>query len=168
MLICRKPLFLAPLSEMYGRTWVMVLVSTLTHFLIPCAQVLHISNVFSIGFSLGCAFAPTTSTLIALRFLGSFPSYRVPPVCSMILQPASQEALPSQSGVVPWVIFSQLVIARLRWLFIALVLLSVRCARMLRAVLTSYILHRACHWPDSWRIYRPDYWRQICFYCHCW
>jgi hypothetical protein len=34
MLNCPKPLFLAPLSEMYGRTWVMVFASTLTTFLI--------------------------------------------------------------------------------------------------------------------------------------
>jgi len=46
------PLFLAPLSEMYGRTWV-----------------LHVSNIFSIGFNLGCAFAPTTGALIGFRFL---------------------------------------------------------------------------------------------------
>lgn len=32
-----KPLFLAPLSEMYGRTWVMVFAFTLTSFLISCA-----------------------------------------------------------------------------------------------------------------------------------
>ncbi|KAF8225144.1 MFS general substrate transporter [Tricholoma matsutake] len=49
------PLFLAPLSEMYGRTWV-----------------LHICNLFSTGFSLGCAFAPTTSSFIGLRFLSGF------------------------------------------------------------------------------------------------
>ncbi|TFK72092.1 multidrug resistance protein 4 [Pluteus cervinus] len=46
------PLVLAPLSEMYGRTWV-----------------LHISNIFTTGFNLGCAFAPNTGSLIALRFL---------------------------------------------------------------------------------------------------
>ncbi|KAK7060904.1 hypothetical protein VNI00_000637 [Paramarasmius palmivorus] len=46
------PLFLAPLSEIYGRTWV-----------------LHIGNILSIGFSFGCAFAPDTGSLLALRFL---------------------------------------------------------------------------------------------------
>ncbi|KAJ2914534.1 hypothetical protein MD484_g5878, partial [Candolleomyces efflorescens] len=46
------PLILAPLSEMYGRTWV-----------------LHIGNIFTMGFSFGCAFAPNTGTLIAFRFL---------------------------------------------------------------------------------------------------
>ncbi|KJA13017.1 hypothetical protein HYPSUDRAFT_152044, partial [Hypholoma sublateritium FD-334 SS-4] len=46
------PLILAPLSEMYGRTWV-----------------LHIANFCTLGFSLGCAFAPDTGTLIAFRFL---------------------------------------------------------------------------------------------------
>ncbi|KAF8966604.1 multidrug resistance protein 4 [Flammula alnicola] len=46
------PLILAPLSEMYGRTWV-----------------LHIGNLFTLAFSLGCAFAPTTGALLGFRFL---------------------------------------------------------------------------------------------------
>ncbi|KAJ7368886.1 major facilitator superfamily domain-containing protein [Mycena albidolilacea] len=46
------PLFLAPLSEMYGRRWV-----------------LNIGNLVTIAFSLGCAFAPTTGALLAFRFL---------------------------------------------------------------------------------------------------
>ncbi|KAF5311123.1 hypothetical protein D9619_008078 [Psilocybe cf. subviscida] len=49
------PLILAPLSEMYGRTWV-----------------LHIGNAFTAAFSLGCAFAPTTASLIVFRFLSGF------------------------------------------------------------------------------------------------
>ncbi|KAF8155816.1 multidrug resistance protein 4 [Crassisporium funariophilum] len=49
------PLILAPLSEMYGRTWV-----------------LHIGNIFTLGFSLGCAYSPTTGSLIAFRFLSGF------------------------------------------------------------------------------------------------
>ncbi|KAF9456414.1 multidrug resistance protein 4 [Collybia nuda] len=49
------PLILAPLSEMYGRTWV-----------------LHICNLFSLGFNLGCAFAPNTGALIGFRFLAGF------------------------------------------------------------------------------------------------
>ncbi|KAH9478470.1 Efflux pump radE [Psilocybe cubensis] len=49
------PLFLAPLSEMYGRTWI-----------------LHIGNLFNIAFNLGCAFAPTTGALIGFRFLSGF------------------------------------------------------------------------------------------------
>jgi hypothetical protein len=32
-------------------------------------QVLHIGNLTLIGFSLGCAFAPTTGVLIGLRFM---------------------------------------------------------------------------------------------------
>ncbi|KAF5381256.1 hypothetical protein D9615_008392 [Tricholomella constricta] len=47
------PLFLAPLSEMYGRTWLF-----------------NICNVLSIAFNLGCAYAPTTGALIGFRFLG--------------------------------------------------------------------------------------------------
>ncbi|KAJ7512748.1 major facilitator superfamily domain-containing protein [Mycena galericulata] len=46
------PLILAPLSEMYGRR-----------------RVLHIGNLFSIAFNLGCAFAPTTGALLGFRFL---------------------------------------------------------------------------------------------------
>ncbi|KXN82226.1 hypothetical protein AN958_02917 [Leucoagaricus sp. SymC.cos] len=46
------PLIMAPLSEMYGRKWV-----------------LHIANLFSLAFSLGCAFSPNTGSLIAFRFL---------------------------------------------------------------------------------------------------
>ncbi|PFH49928.1 hypothetical protein AMATHDRAFT_146557 [Amanita thiersii Skay4041] len=46
------PLVLAPLSEMYGRKWV-----------------LHIGNIFTLAFSLGCGFSPTTSALIGFRFL---------------------------------------------------------------------------------------------------
>ncbi|KAG6916740.1 hypothetical protein DXG01_005560 [Tephrocybe rancida] len=49
------PLVLAPVSEMYGRTWV-----------------LHIGNLFSLAFTLGCAFAPTTGALIGFRFLAGF------------------------------------------------------------------------------------------------
>ncbi|KAH9478196.1 Efflux pump radE [Psilocybe cubensis] len=46
------PLILAPLSEMYGRTWI-----------------LHVGNLLSIVFNLSCAFAPNTAALIAFRFL---------------------------------------------------------------------------------------------------
>ncbi|KAF9498482.1 MFS general substrate transporter [Pleurotus eryngii] len=46
------PLFLAPLSEMYGRTWV-----------------LHIANILFLGFNIGCAFSPNAGSLIAFRFL---------------------------------------------------------------------------------------------------
>ncbi|KAF8644914.1 hypothetical protein AX16_008197 [Volvariella volvacea WC 439] len=46
------PLVLAPLSEMYGRTWI-----------------LHIGNLLSLAFNLGCAYAPDTGTLLGMRFL---------------------------------------------------------------------------------------------------
>jgi len=45
------PLFVAPLSEMYGRTWV-----------------LHISNLVFVVFTIACAVAPTTASLIVFRF----------------------------------------------------------------------------------------------------
>ncbi|KAH7886796.1 major facilitator superfamily domain-containing protein [Phlebopus sp. FC_14] len=49
------PLFLGPLSEMYGRRWV-----------------LHIANLFFLFFNLGCALAPDTSSFIGFRFLSGF------------------------------------------------------------------------------------------------
>ncbi|KAF9051365.1 multidrug resistance protein 4 [Panaeolus papilionaceus] len=49
------PLIMAPLSEMYGRTWI-----------------LHIANIFTLAFSLGCAFSPTAGSLIAFRFLSGW------------------------------------------------------------------------------------------------
>jgi MFS family permease len=57
------PLFMAPLSEIYGRTWV-----------------LHISNLVFLAFNLGTAFAPTTGILIGMRIvcecrLGSVPCH---------------------------------------------------------------------------------------------
>ncbi|KAH6917753.1 multidrug resistance protein 4 [Coprinopsis sp. MPI-PUGE-AT-0042] len=57
------PLILAPLSEIYGRTWV-----------------LHIGNIFTIAFNLGCAFAPNTGTFIAFRFLSGI-SGSAPTAC---------------------------------------------------------------------------------------
>ncbi|KAJ7074033.1 major facilitator superfamily domain-containing protein [Mycena amicta] len=48
------PLFLAPVSEMYGRSR---------------PQVINICNLITIGFNLGCAFAPNTGSLLAFRFL---------------------------------------------------------------------------------------------------
>ncbi|KAM5352814.1 hypothetical protein ACJ41O_005536 [Fusarium nematophilum] len=50
------PMFLAPLSELYGRL-----------------PVYHACNIFFVGFTVGCALAPNMGALIAFRFLaGSF------------------------------------------------------------------------------------------------
>ncbi|KAG2156043.1 major facilitator superfamily domain-containing protein [Suillus clintonianus] len=46
------PLFAAPLSEVYGRVWV-----------------LHLGNLFFLAFNLGCALSPNTVSLIVCRFL---------------------------------------------------------------------------------------------------
>ncbi|KAG2367887.1 major facilitator superfamily domain-containing protein [Suillus spraguei] len=46
------PLFAAPLSEVYGRVWV-----------------LHLANLFFLGFNLGCAFSPNTASFLVFRFL---------------------------------------------------------------------------------------------------
>ncbi|CAE6390499.1 unnamed protein product [Rhizoctonia solani] len=45
------PLFVTPLSEVYGRSW-------------P----LHLSNIFFLVFNLACAWAPNTASLIVFRF----------------------------------------------------------------------------------------------------
>ncbi|KAF8725112.1 hypothetical protein AX14_008314 [Amanita brunnescens Koide BX004] len=46
------PLVFGPLSEMYGRTWV-----------------LHIANLLTLVFNLACGFSPSVGALIAFRFL---------------------------------------------------------------------------------------------------
>ncbi|KAG2065935.1 multidrug resistance protein 4, partial [Suillus decipiens] len=49
------PLFAAPLSEVYGRLWV-----------------LHLANLFFLAFNLGCALSRNTSSFIVFRFLAGF------------------------------------------------------------------------------------------------
>ncbi|KAG2132056.1 multidrug resistance protein 4 [Suillus clintonianus] len=49
------PLFAAPLSEVYGRLWV-----------------LHGSNLSFLAFNLGCAFSPNATSFIVFRFLAGF------------------------------------------------------------------------------------------------
>ncbi|KAL1944281.1 hypothetical protein VTO73DRAFT_3466 [Trametes versicolor] len=49
------PLFLAPLSEIYGRSWV-----------------LHIGNLLYLAFNFGCAYSPTVGSLIGFRVLAGF------------------------------------------------------------------------------------------------
>ncbi|KAF9222102.1 MFS general substrate transporter [Gyrodon lividus] len=65
------PLFLAPMSEMYGRAWVfchiVLALASLEDF-----QVLHIGNLFFLCFNLGCALAPNASSFIGFRFLAGF------------------------------------------------------------------------------------------------
>src|SRR5882757_5024812 len=57
------PLFLAPLSEMYGRVWV--------RGTVPCNQrnsnsfvfkVFHIGNIIFLGLNIGCALAPNVAS----------------------------------------------------------------------------------------------------------
>lgn len=46
--------------------------TTVSKFAHDCSfsiQVLHLSNLFTLAFSLGCAFSPNTGALIAFRFL---------------------------------------------------------------------------------------------------
>ncbi|KIM71778.1 hypothetical protein PILCRDRAFT_16737 [Piloderma croceum F 1598] len=49
------PLIFGPLSEVYGRTWI-----------------LHIGTLLHVGFNLGCAFSPSAGSLIGFRFLSGF------------------------------------------------------------------------------------------------
>ena len=65
-----SPLIIAPLSEMYGRehTSSRVLIAFHTDVL-PGRWLYHASNVLTLAFSLGCAFAPTMGSFIGFRFL---------------------------------------------------------------------------------------------------
>ncbi|KAG1850213.1 major facilitator superfamily domain-containing protein [Suillus subalutaceus] len=49
------PLFAAPLSEVYGRLWV-----------------LHLANLLLLAFNLGCALSPNTASFLIFRFLAGF------------------------------------------------------------------------------------------------
>jgi len=49
------PLFLAPSSEIYGRVWVF-----------------HLGNLFFLGFNIGSALSPNTTSFIIFRFLAGF------------------------------------------------------------------------------------------------
>ena len=74
------PLFLAPLSEIYGRAWVSgsAHLSRINGSAYWCfAQVLHINNVLFTVFNLVCAFAPSTGVLIGMRILCAYSSCRV-------------------------------------------------------------------------------------------
>jgi len=57
---------------MYGRTWVRL--ASIDHLCSSCyslsIQVLHIGNLLTLVFRLGCAFAPNTGALVGFRFLG--------------------------------------------------------------------------------------------------
>ncbi|KAG1728397.1 major facilitator superfamily domain-containing protein, partial [Suillus paluster] len=59
------PLFAGPLSEVYGRLWV-----------------LHLGNLFFLAFNLGCALSPNIVSLIVFRFLGTPPIACGPSVVS--------------------------------------------------------------------------------------
>ncbi|KAJ7875796.1 major facilitator superfamily domain-containing protein, partial [Mycena leptocephala] len=56
-----SPLIFGPLSEIYGRAWV-----------------LHFGNLAVVAFSLGCAYAPSANALIGLRFLRHLPLIYLP------------------------------------------------------------------------------------------
>ena len=64
------PLFLAPLSEIYGRTWVSeqrcITSSIAPH---PRCQVFHINNGAFAAVNLACAYAPNTNVLLGMRIM---------------------------------------------------------------------------------------------------
>jgi MFS family permease len=70
-----SPLIIAPLSEMYGREHISSPVQMLLFFFFliisppPGRWLYHISNLLTLAFSLGCAFAPTMGSFIGFRFL---------------------------------------------------------------------------------------------------
>ncbi|KAH8828660.1 major facilitator superfamily domain-containing protein [Flagelloscypha sp. PMI_526] len=55
LLFAFAPLIWAPLSEIYGRTWV-----------------LHLANIGCLAFNFGCAFSPTIEVLIVMRLFTGF------------------------------------------------------------------------------------------------
>lgn len=70
-----SPLILAPLSEVYGRECILFQVPVASRADIPPGRWLyHISNLITIAFTLGCAFAPTMGSFIGFRFLGELQS----------------------------------------------------------------------------------------------
>ena len=46
-----------------------ICLSTPPGLLLTTIKVYHIANIFSMGFSFGCAFSPTAGALIGFRFL---------------------------------------------------------------------------------------------------
>ena len=75
---------MAPLSEMYGRAWVSKLRIWQRQFSkFHSAQILHIGNIFTLFFSLGCAYSPTTGSLIAFRFLSAYTIFYIPILSSL-------------------------------------------------------------------------------------
>ena len=61
---------------MYGRTWVGDYLLPVHLYLLQPRKVFNIANIFTVAFSLGCAFAPNAGSLIALRFLGMQPALK--------------------------------------------------------------------------------------------
>jgi len=65
-----SPLIIAPLSEMYGREYVSSQAPAASCVdVYPGRWLYHIGNLFTLGLSLGCAFAPTMGSFIGFRFL---------------------------------------------------------------------------------------------------
>jgi MFS family permease len=66
-----SPLIIAPLSEVYGREHMLLRVPVAFRADIPPGRWLyHISNLLTLAFTLGCAFAPAIGSFIGFRFLG--------------------------------------------------------------------------------------------------
>lgn len=110
-----------------------VTVCLLSLILIPL-KVLHIGNIFTVAFSLGCAFAPNAPTLVAFRFLcmlvafkGSF--YRLTLIQRGFLEAPQLLAVLDQSATA-----LHLVIVHQQWRYILLVLSLVRFRCQYRSI----------------------------------
>jgi len=110
---------------MYGRTWVCHFLSAL-NFLLIHLEVLHIGNIFSVAFSLGCAFAPNAPTFIAFRFLCRLASLDRSLLSLNIMQRVSLEVLPLLVVLDQSAIASHLATAHQPWRYTVSVLSLVR------------------------------------------
>ena len=71
-----SPLIIAPLSEIYGSKHISLEFLTELRVDVPSGRWLyHISNILTLAFSLGCAFAPTMGGFIGFRFLCEIPVF---------------------------------------------------------------------------------------------
>jgi len=128
------PLFLSPLSEMYGRTWV-----------------LHIGNMFSLGFNMGCAYAPNASALIGFRFLAGL-SGSAPIACG--------------GGSISD-LFSERDRASAMAVYSLGPLIGVSSTRHSNHPgLDLLIIFRTCRWTGRRWLHRSDDWGRIYLYCH--
>ena len=95
---------------MYGRTWVRL--ALIDYLCSSCCsisiQVLHICNLLTLTFTLGCAFAPNTGALIGFRFLCEHSTRFFSLRMLSLLQPDYQQVGPLHAVGVVSVIYLRL------------------------------------------------------------